>query len=289
MAKPASLPRWADVSGDIVEPTSGKKDVGWVADEEPPAQYFNWLLNLTYQWLEYVDGNSFEGNFTFEDDLQVDGDANVDGTLTAGSINLEAINLLEDPGNGTNKIVLQAPSALGADYTLTLPNAVPSKKAIMKVASNGTVTFETEFTIQVKARPDGNHTGTGWDYDPVGNLSTVSVASGDVYYIPLELQNGWRIVGFSFNGVGVNSSNNTQIKLAYYPDPDSALSYPTGGSASITGAGTGVGQSQTATATLNTPHTVASGQIIFLEVTATGAGNSTRGVNWIEVTCDYGA
>ena len=58
MAKPTTYPRWADVGGDIVEPTSGKKDVGWVSDEEPPAQYFNWLLNLLYQWVVYLDASA---------------------------------------------------------------------------------------------------------------------------------------------------------------------------------------------------------------------------------------
>lgn len=52
MPKPAKLPRWADDgAADIVEPNSGKKDIGWVGGERPPAQFFNWLLNLIYQWL----------------------------------------------------------------------------------------------------------------------------------------------------------------------------------------------------------------------------------------------
>lgn len=56
MAKPSSLPRWADVGGDIVEPTSGKKDKGWEGAERPAGQYFNWLLNLIYQWLLWISG-----------------------------------------------------------------------------------------------------------------------------------------------------------------------------------------------------------------------------------------
>jgi len=53
--KPSDLPRWADSGGDIVEPSSGKKDVGWIPAERPPAQYFNWLLNKLYQWIQYLD------------------------------------------------------------------------------------------------------------------------------------------------------------------------------------------------------------------------------------------
>lgn len=46
------LPVWA-TSGDVVEPGSGKKSLGWVDGEKPPAEFFNWWQNATYQWLEY--------------------------------------------------------------------------------------------------------------------------------------------------------------------------------------------------------------------------------------------
>lgn len=55
MAKPTNTPRWADVGGAIVEPTSGKKDIGHVPAERPPAQYLNWLFNLIYQWVAWLD------------------------------------------------------------------------------------------------------------------------------------------------------------------------------------------------------------------------------------------
>lgn len=58
--KPTSIPRWANVGASIVEPSSGKKDIGHVAEEEPPAQFENWLKNLYYQWCDYVD--DFENN-----------------------------------------------------------------------------------------------------------------------------------------------------------------------------------------------------------------------------------
>jgi len=62
MAKP-TLPRWADVSGDIVEPISGKKDVGWVEEERPPNSYVNWFWNKVYEWAKWLDDN-------FTDDAQ---------------------------------------------------------------------------------------------------------------------------------------------------------------------------------------------------------------------------
>lgn len=57
-SKPGTLPRWADVGGNIVNPPSGKKDVGWVAAEAPSDGYWNWFNNLTYQWAAWL--NDFE-------------------------------------------------------------------------------------------------------------------------------------------------------------------------------------------------------------------------------------
>jgi hypothetical protein len=54
MAKPASLPRWADAGGDIQEPSSGKKDVGWTG-ERAKYQWMNWWMNLMYQWTSYLN------------------------------------------------------------------------------------------------------------------------------------------------------------------------------------------------------------------------------------------
>jgi hypothetical protein len=64
MTKPLSstLPRWAStVTADparVVNPPSGKKDVGFDVAEKPPAQWLNWLLYNAYAWLLWLD--SFE-------------------------------------------------------------------------------------------------------------------------------------------------------------------------------------------------------------------------------------
>lgn len=56
----ATLPRWANSGGDVVEPPSGKKDIGWIDDEEPPAEYLNWLLFEGYTWLEWIDERVYD-------------------------------------------------------------------------------------------------------------------------------------------------------------------------------------------------------------------------------------
>ena len=40
---------------NVVEPPTGKKNGGWVYNEKPPRQYFNWLSRMTSTWLHYAD------------------------------------------------------------------------------------------------------------------------------------------------------------------------------------------------------------------------------------------
>ena len=62
----STLPRWADtVAGDpskVSEPPSGKKDIGWLVAEKPPAQWKNWLLLQTYNWLLWLDAFETESH-----------------------------------------------------------------------------------------------------------------------------------------------------------------------------------------------------------------------------------
>jgi hypothetical protein len=68
MAKPTDLPRWAETSGgtpasNIIEPSSGKKDTGYVTIAEsaggkgdvPTSGGLNWWMRLAYKWIEHLD------------------------------------------------------------------------------------------------------------------------------------------------------------------------------------------------------------------------------------------
>lgn len=60
--RPTLEPRWmtdpnfADVN-QTAEPNEGKKDVGWVGQEKPPAQYFNWLCGLLFRWVKWLNAS----------------------------------------------------------------------------------------------------------------------------------------------------------------------------------------------------------------------------------------
>lgn len=54
--KPVKLPRWAtDPGADVVEPSEGQKDDGWDVSDRPPAGWWNWLQELNYDWLLWID------------------------------------------------------------------------------------------------------------------------------------------------------------------------------------------------------------------------------------------
>lgn len=54
LTKPTTLPRFADgVDAQVIEPTTGKKDIGWKA-EKPAHQIMNWIHKFTYLWLQWA-------------------------------------------------------------------------------------------------------------------------------------------------------------------------------------------------------------------------------------------
>jgi hypothetical protein len=60
-----TLPRWADgTAASVVAPTSGKRDVGYVGNERPPAEYLNSKFLAIYNWLKWID----DGYFTRADE-----------------------------------------------------------------------------------------------------------------------------------------------------------------------------------------------------------------------------
>jgi len=57
MAKPDKHLDWTDGDAQkVVEPTTGKKLLGWTGSERPPAEFMNWLFYYQDQWNKYFDG-----------------------------------------------------------------------------------------------------------------------------------------------------------------------------------------------------------------------------------------
>ena len=57
-AKPTK-PRWADGNASYAtEPSSGKKDTGWLSGEKPPFQYMNWLFLKNNEWITFFENQT---------------------------------------------------------------------------------------------------------------------------------------------------------------------------------------------------------------------------------------
>jgi hypothetical protein len=124
MAKPASLPRWAETGGgtpasNIIEPTSGKKDTGYVTvaaspggkGDVPTSGGLNWFMRLVYKWCEWLDGIAGEA-----------------WTWTANHIFQASVTLNADPTTGREASPLRMLAGLILDSwtTRTVPTATTS-------------------------------------------------------------------------------------------------------------------------------------------------------------------
>src|SRR3990172_6473422 len=53
--KPPTLPTWSTDGGTTVEPSAGQKAAGFAVGTKPPARWVNWVLNLVFQWTQYLN------------------------------------------------------------------------------------------------------------------------------------------------------------------------------------------------------------------------------------------
>lgn len=175
-AKPASTPRWADGgSAEVTEPASGKKDIGWLSAERPPAQYFNWLFNLIYQWMEYLDDGAFTGDHSIAGALTLTGGAN-GAKLEVNAADRLTVRNQADSANGD---VEYADDHHGTK-TLVIPAAAGQSRSDTTVGDYSDLEFD----------PGGGAPGATWR-----NLTT-----GASVDFPIVLPTGSRILTVTVHG-----------------------------------------------------------------------------------------
>lgn len=89
--------------------------------------------------------NTFSGNTTFSGTLTATSTTALTGAVSiAGTSAAQAsISLAEDTDNGTNKVTIQPPATLAADYTLTLPADDGSANQYLKTDGSGVLGWAT--------------------------------------------------------------------------------------------------------------------------------------------------
>ena len=108
--KPTSVPVWNTGGANNVEPSAGKKILGWLIGEKPPSSYFNWLQKLYGDWFTWLNSSivDFGSSSIIVDDLtltgqvqgllSVAGDVYVEGEYTHGEFvkNVSPLNFVSD-------------------------------------------------------------------------------------------------------------------------------------------------------------------------------------------------
>lgn len=90
MPQPSTEPRWNTDATNRTDPPSGQKDTGWTPNQVPPSSYFNWWMNLVYEWVLYLKNLASEA-FTwtaahiFTSGITVSKTAGVAITATGGT------------------------------------------------------------------------------------------------------------------------------------------------------------------------------------------------------------
>lgn len=107
----------------IVEPPSGKKDQGWIA-EKPPFAYDNWFYNLVYQWLLWIDF------ITYTPNLQVTKVANYTAVFPVRTV-------LADPTGGTFAVIFDLAANFKAGHRITVKNIALGSGNLVNVTAGG--------------------------------------------------------------------------------------------------------------------------------------------------------
>lgn len=126
-AKPGSVIGWV-ASGEIEVPSAGKKTAGWLADERPPAQEFNWYWNLVSQWIDYLNDQVFTGV------VQIP-------VLVAGTASIGAAAL--------NNVI--SPSAIGSNQDNWAPTDIDTAN-LVRINTSGTFNITGIDASQVEGR-----------------------------------------------------------------------------------------------------------------------------------------
>jgi hypothetical protein len=117
--RPAKNPRWADISGLVVEPSEGKKDKGWTPAEKPAAQFFNWILLTIYGWVATWN-DSYRGVRSWVTENWYFATAQLatfgyTATISGGGLTIT----VEDPDSGMRSRYVKITGVTGQSGTLT--------------------------------------------------------------------------------------------------------------------------------------------------------------------------
>lgn len=141
----------------------------------------NFVANEHIDWTSASSNLITSGTGEFADTLSVKGTGSTQGT----------INLYERTDTGTNKITIQPPVALSADYTLTLPNDDGNANQVLKTNGSGTLDWVSHDDIDgFVANEHIDWTSASSNFSTSGTITGSSGAVDFGSATSLEIPNG---------------------------------------------------------------------------------------------------
>ena len=142
MPRPTTHLDWVtdDSAAAISAPTTEKREEGWVADEKPPFQWFNWIFNLIDKWLKHTD----ELSQAYDAHAAATAAHGATGAVV-GTTNIQTLTNKTLTAPTINNATMTAP-ALGAATAASV-----NKLAITAPATGSTLTIADGKTLTVSA------------------------------------------------------------------------------------------------------------------------------------------
>jgi hypothetical protein len=275
--KPSTLPQWATNASTTVNPSAGRKATGWIPGDKPAARHVNWLFNLIYQWIQWVNDLAnqtwvWNGSHSFNAGLTSGGDIDASAhNITSATIHTTGIGTFDGGADmGSDKITNVANGAAASDaVNKGQMDAADSAEATARASADTTeATNRTNADNAIIARLGGApgfmgqgtlsaSGGTDFAVPGFGTLQTTEAAAG---YWLAPRAGVLNDLAFSMVTDGTNQPTATVRKNDASP-----------GSGLTAQLGAGGAGRKSATDTANAI-TVAMGDRIGIQITGSGAG-----------------
>lgn len=191
MAKPSTLPTWDTNETNTVVTTGGHASDGYVADEIPASDEFNYWMNLVYKWFAWLDGHVSLNACTVT--LHP-----ITGYLAASASGLPTTEFTLQDG----AVQLSGTGAAGAHGLWRVPvNLRPGERIVnIRVKVEDSLTNPTVLSADYRRSADGvnEYTSTPQLTDGSGTTQTLTLSSlndtvvqGKVYEVVVGVDSGW--------------------------------------------------------------------------------------------------
>jgi hypothetical protein len=210
MARPSELPEWASGgSAQVVDPTSGKKAIGWTSKEKPANQLLNWWQKNVYSWIDWLAAGVLDGNWEFTGNVKVDGNI-TSPTGIYGATTSDPVLAPKGVDAATGNIVAEAGYVDGT-----------------------AIYFENSITIDIPASAGKVKQQTdqpGEEFDSTYGVQTAWNFHGNTYPVmfPIVLPVGAVITGYSARVRKTSNGSQTITMMIIATDETSGAAPPYG-------------------------------------------------------------